>query len=101
MRQLTITAAPTAAGTSTPSDGEDDPAEWTVLDKVAQSVGRLGQRERLSHYRLDSAGLKQRDDGIPRFLPGRWRLSQQRELFIVARFQIRSVTSMAALRPAE
>jgi hypothetical protein len=76
-----LNRCPHDRGTSKPSDGEDDPAEWAVLDKVAQSVGRLGQREGFSHYRVDSAGFKQRDDGIPHFFPGRWRLSQQRKAF--------------------
>ena len=64
-----------------PSDSEDDPAEWALLDKVALSIRRLDQREGLSHDWLDSAGLKQSDDGLPRFLPGRGRLSEQQEAF--------------------
>src|SRR5258708_17148718 len=61
------------------SNGQAVPAGWTVLDKIAQSVGGLGQREGLGHYWLDSTGLQQRDDGSPCFLPSRWRLNQQRE----------------------
>ena len=62
-----------------PLNGEDDPAERAILDKVAQSIRRLGQREGLSHDWLDCAGLKQWDDGVPCFLPSRRWLSKQRE----------------------
>ena len=34
---------PWPRGTSKPSDGEDDAAEWAILNKVAQSIGRLAQ----------------------------------------------------------
>jgi hypothetical protein len=44
-----------------------------------QSVGRFRQREGLCHNGLDSAGLKQRDDRMPGFLPTRLWLSKQRE----------------------
>jgi hypothetical protein len=40
MRQLEH--CPDSRGTSKPLDGEDDLAEWAALDKVAQSIGRLG-----------------------------------------------------------
>jgi hypothetical protein len=40
MRQLEH--CPDSRGTSKPLDGEDDLAEWPALDKVAQSIGRLG-----------------------------------------------------------
>src|SRR6476659_4486231 len=66
---------------SKPSDSEDDSAERAVLDKVTQSISRLGQWEGLSHDWLDSAGLKQSDDGLPRFLPSRGRLSEKCEAF--------------------
>ena len=70
----TIKAAPTAA-----LNCEDDSSERAILDKVAQGVGRLSQGEGLSHDWLDCAGLKQRDDGVPCFLPSRLWLSEQRE----------------------
>src|SRR5260221_2563219 len=63
----------------TRSDCENDRAEGTVLDKVMQSVGRFRQREGLCHNGLDSAGLKQRDDRMPGFLPSRLWLSKQGE----------------------
>jgi hypothetical protein len=40
------------------SDCEDDPAEGTALNQVAQSFSRFGQREGLSHDRFDRTGLK-------------------------------------------
>src|SRR6202162_5691960 len=40
------------------SDCEDYPAERAALNEVTQSVGRLSQRERLCHDRLDRTGLK-------------------------------------------
>src|SRR5258708_38687117 len=61
------------------SDCENDHSEGTVLDKVMQSVGRFRQREGLCHNGLDSAGLKQRDDRMPGFLPSRLWLSKQGE----------------------
>src|ERR1700757_2031585 len=66
---------------SKPSDSEDDSAERPVLDKIAQSISRLGQWEGPSHDWLDSARLKQSDDGLPRFLPSRGRLSEQQKAF--------------------
>src|SRR5260370_1302066 len=44
-----------------------------------QSVGGFCQREGLCHNGLDSAGLKQRDDRMPGFLPSRLWLSKQGE----------------------
>src|ERR1700691_1419369 len=61
------------------SDCENDHAEGAVLDKVMQSVGRFRQREGLCHNGLDSAGLKQRDDRMPGFLPSRLWLGKQGE----------------------
>ncbi len=40
MRQLEH--CPDSRSTSKPLDGEDDLTEWAALDKVAQSIGRLG-----------------------------------------------------------
>jgi hypothetical protein len=40
MRQLEH--CPDSRGTSMPLDGEDDLTEWATLDKVAQSIGRIG-----------------------------------------------------------
>jgi hypothetical protein len=40
------------------SDCEDDSAEGAALNQVTQSISRFGQREGLSHDRLDRAGLK-------------------------------------------
>ena len=48
-----------------PSDGEDDPAEWATLNLVTQSISRFGQREGLSQDRFDSTGFKQRNNNVP------------------------------------
>jgi hypothetical protein len=39
------------------SDCEDDSAEGAALNQITQSISRFGQREGLSHYRFDRAGL--------------------------------------------
>src|SRR6202043_1973095 len=80
-RNEPLTGASQQRRLSKPSDSKDDPAERTVLNKVAQSIGRLGQCEGLSHDWLDSAGLKQSEGGFPSFFPSRGRLSEQREAF--------------------
>ena len=62
------------------SDCEDNPAEGAALNQVTQSISRFGQREGLSHDRLDRAGFKQRDNSAPGVSPGRLRLIEHYEV---------------------
>src|SRR5712671_866204 len=58
------------------SDREDDPAKGSAFNQVTQRISRLGQREGLSHNRLDRTGLKQRDNHVPSVSNGRRRLKE-------------------------
>jgi len=83
------------------SDCEDDPAEGAALNQVTQSISRFGQREGLSHDRFDRAGLKQRDDRIPRVGPGRLRLSEQDEVLDAGPLPNQICDVNGRLRPPE
>ena len=61
------------------SDSEDDPAEGAALDEEAQSIRRIGQRERLCHDGLDRAGLKQWNNDAPCGASCQRRLCEQGE----------------------
>ena len=83
------------------SDCENDSAKRAALNLVTQSISRLGQREGLSHDRFDRAGLKQRDDRIPRVGPGRLRLSEQDEVLDAGPLPNQICDVNGRLRPPE
>jgi hypothetical protein len=67
------------AAAKPPSNREDDPAEWAVLGKVAQSLSSVGEREGLGDDGLDRPGLNQSGDGPPGFRERSGRLGKQQE----------------------
>jgi len=83
------------------SDCEKPPFERTFLNQVLQCICCLHQGKGFSYDSLKCSGFEKRDDRIPGFGPRGQRLGEQREAFNVSPFQMRSVTSIVDLRPAE
>ena len=83
------------------SPRQDDFAERPILDQMAQGFARLAEGIDPLDERLDGSADDQREDIPPRVGDRDWRLGDREKPAIRARFQIRSVTSIVVLRPAE